>query len=32
MHQFEQLFRQAVFGQFAQRLQCLHGVGTTMTG
>jgi hypothetical protein len=27
MHQFEQLFRQAVFRQFAQRLQRLHGIG-----
>src|SRR5436305_742139 len=27
MHQLEQLFRQAVLGQFAQRLQRLHGIG-----
>jgi hypothetical protein len=32
MYQFEQLFRQAVLGQFTERVQRLHGVGNDHDG
>ncbi|MEY9700309.1 hypothetical protein ABIE71_003052 [Bradyrhizobium diazoefficiens] len=32
VHQFQELFRQALFGQVAERLQNIHGLGQDHTG